>query len=145
MMETEKNRQLPFLDVMVTKNKQTLTTSVYRKITHTDRYLHYSSHHHPRIKTGIISCLRHRAETICSAQNQHKEFNHLKDVFVSNGYPPRVVHSTLNKHTRPKTNPLLDNERPKMLCLPYVKGSSEKVEKMIKPLIYKNMQFSNLT
>ena len=46
-METEKNRKLPFLDVMVTKDKQTLTTSVYRKITHTDRYLHYNSHHHP--------------------------------------------------------------------------------------------------
>lgn len=31
---------------------------VYHKKTHTDRYLHFQSHHHPQVKVGVISCLR---------------------------------------------------------------------------------------
>ncbi|XP_054723405.1 uncharacterized protein LOC129233402 [Uloborus diversus] len=40
-MEKESNNQLPFLDVLVTKKEDgTLGHQVYRKPTHTDRYLH---------------------------------------------------------------------------------------------------------
>ena len=56
-MEAETEGQLPFLDVLVKRDGNHLTTSVFRKRTHTDRYLHYNLHHHPRIKTGVISCL----------------------------------------------------------------------------------------
>ena len=41
-METEDNGQLPFLDVLVCRTGDTMTTSVYRKKTHTERYLHYT-------------------------------------------------------------------------------------------------------
>ena len=47
------------------KDGSKLTTSVYRNPTHTARYLHYSSHHHPKVKSGIADCLYHRAERIC--------------------------------------------------------------------------------
>ena len=41
-MEIEKDSTLPFLDVLVTRNPQdnTIQTTVYRKLTHTDRYIH---------------------------------------------------------------------------------------------------------
>ena len=51
-MEMEEEGYLPFLD------------SVYRKKTHTDRYLQYSLHHSADVKRGVASCLFHRARTI---------------------------------------------------------------------------------
>lgn len=135
-METEKEHKLPFLDVMVIKDSlnNTLTTSVYRKDTHTNRYLHYNSHHHPRIKTGIISCLKHRAKTICSDSLVQQELNHLKDVFITNGYPPRVIQNTMTKQKSTMTTPPSDDPKPATLYLPYIKGVSEKIEKQVRPL-----------
>ena len=65
-MEIEEENQLPFLDVSVKTNENTLTTSVFRKKTHTDRYLHFRSHHHSQIKTSVVSCLNSRAERVCA-------------------------------------------------------------------------------
>ena len=62
MMEKETKGSIPFLDIHVKKDGNKLATSVYRNPTHTDRYLHYSSHHHPKVKSGIADCLHHKAE-----------------------------------------------------------------------------------
>lgn len=64
-MELESDGVIPFLDVNVGREKGRLRTSVHRKKTHTDRYLHFNSNHYPQTKTGIISCLRDHAEKIC--------------------------------------------------------------------------------
>ena len=55
-MELEEDRKLPFLDVLVTRGADRLTTMVYRKVTHTDRYIHFTSNHHNRVKRGVIKC-----------------------------------------------------------------------------------------
>ena len=39
-IEKEQDNHLPFLDVLVTKEGNHMTTSIYRKKMHTDRYLH---------------------------------------------------------------------------------------------------------
>ena len=39
--EVEKNNQLPFLDILITKDKTNFLTNVYRKTTFTGQYLHY--------------------------------------------------------------------------------------------------------
>ena len=58
-METEKNRRLSFLDVLITRaEEEKLEFTVYRKPTHTDRYLHRTSNYHPRQKRGIIKTLK---------------------------------------------------------------------------------------
>ncbi|XP_078363377.1 uncharacterized protein LOC144647439 [Oculina patagonica] len=45
-METEKDNKIPSLDTSVIRDSNgLLTTSVYRKPTHTDQYLAYDSHH----------------------------------------------------------------------------------------------------
>ena len=69
-----------------------LATSVYMKPTHMDRYLHYSSHHHPKVKSGIADCLHHRAEQICQQGSAlADEKMHVQKVLMANGYPKQAV------------------------------------------------------
>ena len=58
--EKEVDGKLLFLDTLLhCKNDGSLDISVYRKPTHTDRYLNFSSHHPRHVKEGIVSCLFH--------------------------------------------------------------------------------------
>ena len=53
-METENDHKLAFLDTAVSRKPHgRLTTSVYRKPTHTDQYLAYHSHHPQSVKRGV--------------------------------------------------------------------------------------------
>ena len=64
-MEQEQDGQLVFLDVNLSRNNDgTLNHRVYRKPTHTDRYLHQRSFHHPAIKTSVNRTLVRRAHEI---------------------------------------------------------------------------------
>ncbi|GJQ74722.1 hypothetical protein Trydic_g21573 [Trypoxylus dichotomus] len=69
-MELEKEGQLPFLDVLVP--------------THTDRYLHHNSNHHP--KRAVIKMLVDRAARICEPQHIEQELQHLNQALQTNGY-----------------------------------------------------------
>ena len=90
-IEHERDNKIPFLDVMIEKDGQNVKTSIYRKNTHKDRYIKYSSHHHPRIFTGTIKCLQHRAERICDKEHLNKELKHLEEALEQNGFPKKVV------------------------------------------------------
>ena len=137
-MEEENAGSIPFLDVLVKRSGNHLTTSVYRKRTHTNRYLHFSSYHHPRVKVGIISCLRDRAERICNEESIKEEKNHLQEVFEANSYPPKLVQHSLSKRSgKLKGSVQQDDEEDEnnpVLCLPYVQGLSEKIEKQTKDI-----------
>ena len=86
-MEEESGNRIAFLDVQVERKGSTVLTSVFRKKTHTDHYLSFESHHHPRVKRGIIRCLKNRAEKVCLVSKRLTEFAHLHNVFTANGYP----------------------------------------------------------
>ena len=54
--EIEQNNQLPFLDILLNRQDDgSILTFVFRKSTHTDRYLHFNSHHPQSHKA--ICCL----------------------------------------------------------------------------------------
>ncbi|CAH2098873.1 unnamed protein product [Euphydryas editha] len=61
-MELEANNTLAFLDVLIIRNPDhSLSHSVYRKSTHTNRYLNGASHHHPRQLSAVGLSLFQRA------------------------------------------------------------------------------------
>ncbi|XP_033118412.1 uncharacterized protein LOC117118036 [Anneissia japonica] len=73
-MEEEHNRSLPFLDVLVTRQDAgTLSHAVYRKPTHTDRYLNKRSFHHPSTKKGVCNAIIKRAHCISDHNSTQKE------------------------------------------------------------------------
>ena len=64
-VEEEENGVLPFLDVLLTRDIDgTIETSVYRKQTHTDRYLDFSSHHPLSHKKSVVTSLLSRAKAL---------------------------------------------------------------------------------
>ena len=79
-IEHEKNNKLHFNDVMIEKG-QILKTSIYRKPTPTDRYISFTSHHHPRILTETVKYLYHRPKRICDQEYIEPELKHLTEVF----------------------------------------------------------------
>ncbi|KFD59750.1 hypothetical protein M514_28070 [Trichuris suis] len=67
-MEVESQSRLSFLDILILKGSSSLHTTVYRKPTHSDKYLHFNSHHPKSAKIGVISNLVNRALSICEPQ-----------------------------------------------------------------------------
>ena len=89
----EENGQLPFLDVLVVRNEDgSFTTTVYRKPTHSDRYLHWTSNHPVKDKLSGIRTLVYRANHYCStASLKMAELAHLRKTFADNRYPEEFV------------------------------------------------------
>ena len=136
-MEEEVEQRIPFLDVLVKRSEQSLSTEVFRKPTHTNRYLHFRSHHHPRVLSGIVTCLKKRAMDICDLVQQPTELSNLRETFQANGYPIAVLDPILASKTPTQatvTTIAAPSPQPEpqckehTLCLPYVQGLSEKIE-----------------
>ena len=84
-METENDYKLAFLDTAVSREPDgCLTTSVYRKPTHTDQNLAYDSHQPQLAKRGIVKCFYERAKRLVTKPSViSKEKKHLSSVLVS--------------------------------------------------------------
>ena len=68
------NGELAFRDTLLKQNNGEISVSVYRKPTHTDQYLHYSSHHQTSCKDSVISSSFNRAYCIITNKDDlHKE------------------------------------------------------------------------
>ena len=102
--------KLAFLDVLVTRKDERLLTSVYRKPTHTERYICFNSHHHRKTITGVLRSMRDQAHRICDPSTKPQELHHLKNVFEANGFPPNLVKKTLQ--VPPKSAPPPPTEDP---------------------------------
>ena len=125
--EKEVDGKLPFLDTLLhCKNDGSLDISVYRKPTHTDRYLNFSSHHPRHVKEGIVSCLFHRARNISQRENIQVEEDHLRGVLEGNGYPEAFVKMASRPHTAREPA----EERRATVFIPYVAGLSEDVRRV---------------
>ena len=86
--EPKEDGSMPFLDTLITpKEDGTLTTSVYRKPTHTDLYLQWDSHHNLACKFSVINTLTHRATAVCSnSELLKKELKHIEEVLSNCKY-----------------------------------------------------------
>ena len=97
--ESEENDQLPFLDVLLHRSGDNILTSVYRKKTNSDLYIHWESFAPSNWKTGTIRTLVRRAYNVCSNQCLlDQEIEHLTTVFQEkNGYPKWIIDKVVNE------------------------------------------------
>ena len=79
--------------MLITPNEEgRLKTTVYRKPTHKNLYLHWDSHHAIPSKYSVIGTLFHRAKAICPGPLQlQKEEEHLYNCLKKCKYPTWVL------------------------------------------------------
>ena len=111
-----------------------LTTTVFRKKTHSDRYLDFDSHHPLAHKVAVARTLLTRADHICgSAPDRDVEKRRITEALNSNGYPTALVKK--NWHPTPHSTPPLELNTPKaVVVIPYVKHLSESIRRILSPL-----------
>ena len=135
--ESRIDGSMPFLDILVTpKEDGILSTTVYRRPTHTDLYLQWDSNHTVSSKYSVVGTLHHRVQTICSSPQllQHEE-KHLQQALTRCKYPVWALNrvkiktkATTNKNNR-GTNNSGNNIQKSYMVIPYYKGLSESLKK----------------
>ena len=124
---------IPFLDILIHPD---LSTSIYRKPTHTNLYTHYTSSATMASKESTVRTLTRRAFVLCSPCHLQTELLHLESTFLSNGYPLRKIRNLmdqtlkrLKKTTqRPPSKPSDDHL---VVSIPYDAGHSSALRKSL--------------
>ena len=118
------------------------STTVYRKLTHTDQYLHWDSNHHITAKQSVYNTLAHRAKTVSSIKETlDKELQHIRRALQACQFPNWALNQLhlrflKNNQTHQDTNgtnsSIKDNttsnnikKRNISLLVPYIQGLSE--------------------
>ena len=141
----EQNGQIAFLDTLVSRNNCSISIDVYRKPTHTNRYLDYNSHHDYKHKISTTTTLIDKSLILPTHEESKKrELNRVSDALVMNGYPQKLISSLIVKHKRKTITPSPEElvrtffeslERTPQhtgdAVLPYIKGVTEPLQRIL--------------
>ena len=88
-LEAESERQLVFLDVLSSHNPDgSMDTTGYKKPSHTNKYLDFSSHHPLAHKIALVRTLYSRAQALTSsAVTRTQEQHTISKALAQTGYP----------------------------------------------------------
>ena len=96
--ETEKDGQMPFLNVNVFRQNDKFVTNVYRKETFTEVYTNFSSFIPLEHKFGLVYTLLHRRLCLVSDMSKfHFEIEKLQEILLSNGYSNKFIDKCISK------------------------------------------------
>ena len=134
IIEKEKDSHLPFLDILLSQDTDgSISTSVYRKPTHTDQYLHFLLHHPVAHKWSVVKTLMSRAEDLSSSTvNRVKEEKHMVEALQRNGYPKGFIQRQTCLHAEKAAQQ--NSETHVTLTLPYIGGLSQSIRWIFSPL-----------
>jgi len=103
--EQEQDEQMPFLDTLILrKTDGRVKLLVYRKKTHTDQYLHFSSHHPLQHKLSVVRTLLDRSSQIVTEEeDRQQEEHHICTALTRCGYPDWSINQVKSQMLTPKT------------------------------------------
>ena len=91
-VEPEFENQPNFLDVTLKRQSDgSIQRSIHRKLKWSGQYSHFSSFVPVKIKKNLIICLTDRVRRLYSEDTVDKELLFLRQVFINNGYPERLL------------------------------------------------------
>ena len=113
-----------------------LSTKVYRKRTHTDKYLDFASHHPLRQKCALARTFLLRAHRLCrSSSDLSAEEQHVTTALERNGYPRPIIQRS--RPRLPSCHPPVDcstTDPAATVVIPYIISLSEAVRRILSPL-----------
>ena len=138
-MEKEENSTIPFLDTLIQRNQDgTISVKVYRKPTHTNQCLSFTSHHSTRSKQSVITALFNRAENVIPNNTELKqEQEHITKVLQSNGYSKPFIDRTrrqwhLKQQNKNNNQPAEKEPEPvRRINLLHIQGISEQLQRTL--------------
>ena len=99
-METQSNGKLAFLQTLLKRNNGKISVLVYRKPRHTNRHLHYNSHHQRTCTKSVVSSLVNKAYSIVTNKNDlTKENTRIKQVLKENGNKQSIISKIFKRIT----------------------------------------------
>ena len=136
--EVEENNCLSFLDVLVVKENDAFSTSLYRKPTFSGLYTNYYSYIGEKYKKGLIFCLLFRIfEFSMTWDKFHAEVKYMKELFRKNSYPEHFIDKCikyfLDKKISPTQQDLVKKQELKIV-LPFMGKFSNEVKTKISKL-----------
>ena len=135
-IEKEVDNKIPVLDVLISRDDTgQLSFQVYRKPTHTEQYLSFSSHHPLQHKLGVIRTLSDRATTIVSKEvDKQDELVRVRRSLAICGYKDWAWETaTRNKARNNQRIPRHNIQRSKgNVGIPYVEGITESLQRLFR-------------
>ena len=97
-LETENEKKLPFLDLLVDKSNMELNISIYRKPTNTSLGVNFLSACFMKYKLNTLNTMFFRAYKLTSSyMNFHNEITFLEGFFRTNGFHPNLFFKELRR------------------------------------------------
>ena len=125
-------------------------TTVYRKPTHTDQYLHWDSSHFIIAKQSVYNTLADRAKIVSSNQEAlHKALDHIKKPLQVCQFPSwalnQLQHKFIRKHNNNQdSNPNINssntdnnNNTNITIVVPYIQGLEKKCKWYANQKVYR--------
>ena len=133
-VERETGRKLAFLDTCVHRTIEgKLETDVYRKPTHTDKYLSFNSHHPRSHKKSVATTLLQRAESLTSnSVARDSERQYVINVLKENNYPKNFLYDCLRRSALTNCDSSAGNSAMKGFAIvPYIQGIAEPIMRIL--------------
>ena len=133
-LETESDDKLPFMDVTVHRIGKHLRTTVYRKPTHSGRYLNFSSHHPPSAKRSVVQSLHQRIAYVTTSETDRQdEKGRIESELQQNGYTEEFIRNVTKMARKRKNTPAAEEETTKGITatIPYIEGLSEQIRRIL--------------
>ncbi|UYV75787.1 TIGD4 [Cordylochernes scorpioides] len=126
-MELDKNRLINFLDMKLTYSNNIISTSIYKKPTHTGTFWNYSSQHHFSQKVGLVKTLIYRTfALIDDVVKRNEEVNSIKEDLIKEDFPIKLIDKIIvDMNEKYENNTLIQNlkcknQETRFITLPYI-------------------------
>ena len=109
--ETEVQKRMPFLDVLIDRTHNEISLSVYTKPTNYGDCINFTSICPDRYKVGVMKSFLHSTYAISSSWEAfHQDRASIKQLLVNNNFPMAIIDKQVNKFLEKKIKPADVNE-----------------------------------
>lgn len=129
--ENEIDSKIPFLDLLLIRENDTLLIDYYRKPTSSNRILNFRSHHPMKQKISIVKQNLHKIRNLCSKQFIERNIANLKELLRQNNFPKGLINRLIYCQPKEKLNENKDEVK-KFIKVPYHNRITKKLNNVFK-------------